>query len=230
MLAMRPALSALLAATLLAACARADRIELDPPALRLVGRAKQARVHATPLERSGRPVPDQVCAWSSSDEKVATVQGLHNNATVTTVGPGTAAIRCAAGGAVGEVPVTVRVVARVSARPEVAELKVLDTPVPLALQVEALDDQGAAVPGRVAVVSCQREDVCRGDARGQLWAVGPGETTATVAVEGVEAAPVRVKVADARTAEGRPRAVKGNPMEEIERAVRAREAAEKKAR
>jgi len=39
-----------------------------------------------------------------------------------------------------------------------------------------------------------------------------------------------VKVADARTAEGRPRAVKGNPMEEIERAVRAREAAEKKAR
>jgi hypothetical protein len=37
---------------------------------------------------------------------------------------------------------------------------------------------------------------------------------------------VAVRVSDARTAEGRPRAVRGNPMEEIERAVKQRDAEE----
>ena len=36
-----------------------------------------------------------------------------------------------------------------------------------------------------------------------------------------------VKVVDARSADGKPRAVKGNPMAEIEKAVRAREAEER---
>jgi hypothetical protein len=40
---------------------------------------------------------------------------------------------------------------------------------------------------------------------------------------------IPVRVVDARTADGRPRAVRGNPMEAIERAVRERDEAERKA-
>ena len=80
-----------------------------------------------------------------------------------------------------------------------------------------------------ATVHCADENVCRGDGRAQLWAVGAGETTATVEVEGARSAAIPVRVVDARTAAGRPKAVRGNPMEAIEREVRAREEAERKA-
>ena len=70
-----------------------------------------------------------------------------NVARVVSVGPGTATVRCSVGSVVAELPVTVRVVARLSVRPQRAELKMLDEPAPLALQVEAVDDQGAPVPG-----------------------------------------------------------------------------------
>ncbi len=219
----------LLAPLLLAACSKASRVDVDPGTLRFAGVGKVAKVHATPREKGGKPVPDQVCAWSSSDERVARVAGAHNGAEVTSVGPGTAVVRCAIGDVTGEVPVTVRVVARVVVQPERAELKVLDEPAPLALKVEAYDDQGVAVTGRVAQVSCANEDVCRGDARGQLWAVGAGETSATVEVEGARAT-LPVKVTDARTAAGRPQRVKGNPMLEIERLVKERDAREAKER
>jgi hypothetical protein len=220
---MRALLLALPAAALLfAACSKADRIEMDPGSLRLVGRGKSARIHATPFERNGRRVPDQLCTWSSSDEKVVTVSGARNDATVTAAGPGTAAVRCALGGASGEVPVVVRVVARVSVVPERADLRVVDEPTPFPLRVEAFDDQGAAVPVRAAIVTCASEDVCRGDGRGQLWPVGPGETTAQVEVDGAETT-LTVKVVEGRSADARPRLVTGDPMEEIERAVRKRE-------
>jgi hypothetical protein len=75
-------------------------------------------------------------------------------------------------------------------------------------------------------VTCASEDVCRGDSRGQLWATGAGETTAQVEVEGARAT-LPVKVVDARTAAGKPQRVKGDPMLEIEKAVRAREAEER---
>jgi hypothetical protein len=217
----------LLLALVLAGCQGAARIEVDPQGLRFTGAGKTAKVHATPLEKTGRPVPDEICAWSSSDEKVATVAGAHNNATVTSAGPGSATIRCKIGSVVGEVPVVVRVVTRVTVRPERADVRMLDTPAPLALAVEAFDDQGAAITGRVAHVTCASEDVCRGDSRGQLWGVGAGETTATIEVEGARAT-IPVRVVDARSADAKPRAVKGNPMEEIERAVKARDEAERR--
>ncbi len=220
------ALALLLAPVLLAACGGATRVDLEPQTLRLSGRGQAAAVHATPRERSGRPAPSERCRWTSSDPKVATVEAEANVARVVSVGPGTATVRCSVGSVVAELPVTVRVVARLSVRPQRAELKMLDEPAPLALQVEAVDDQGAPVPGRIVNVTCASEDVCRGDARGQLWATGVGETTARVEVEGAQAT-LPVKVVDARSADGKPRAVKGDPMAEIEKAVRAREAEER---
>lgn len=215
------------AALLLTACWTVERIELDPGSLRFAGTGKSSRVHATPIDRHGRAVPEQTCVWSSSDARVATVEGVHNDATVVAVGPGTAAVRCRIRDVTVESTVIVRMVTRVAVKPERADLKVLDTPAPLSLDVQAFDDQGAPFAGRVARVTCASEDVCRGDARGQLWAVGAGDTTATVEIEGARAT-LPVHVVDARTAAGRPRAVRGNPMEAIERAVKARDEAERK--
>ncbi|HSN89825.1 MAG TPA: hypothetical protein VLS93_01240 [Anaeromyxobacteraceae bacterium] len=216
--------------TLAIACGGPARIEMEPGSLRFFGRGQTLTVHATPVAKNGRPVPGKVCRWSSTDEKVAAVTGPHNEGAVVSAGPGSAAIRCTIGGVSAEVPVTVRVVARVAVQPARIEVKILDEATPAPLRVEAFDDTGALVLGRAALVRCLSEEVCRGDQRGQVWGVAPGETTATVEVEGATSAPVSVKVIDARTAEGKPQRVTGDPMAEIERAVRAREAEEAKAR
>jgi hypothetical protein len=223
--------AALVAALLLAACARADRIELQPSTVRFVGVGKSTDVHATPYERNGLHHPDPPCTWSSSDDKVVKVAGRGNDATLTSVAPGVASVRCTIGPAFADLAVAVRVVSRIAVRPERADLKVVDTPTPMALSVDALDDQGAPLTGRPALVVCQDEGVCRGDARGQIWPVGPGETTARVEVEGVSAA-VPVKVTEGRSADARPKAFKGkeNYAAEIERQYEERQKAEEKAR
>jgi hypothetical protein len=218
------ALAALLLAT---ACDSVARIEVDPGAIRVTGRGKVVKVHATPFEKNGRAVPKEVCAWTSSDEKVAAVKASHNNADVTSVGPGQATVRCAIGGVTGEAAISVRVVARLEVEPARAELKLQDDPAPLALRIQALDEGGAPVASVAAAVTCASEAICRGDGRGQLWPVGPGETTATVRWEGAEAT-LPVKVVEARSADMRPKAVTGNPMEAYEKAVQQRDAAEKK--
>ena len=62
---------------------------------------------------------------------------------------------------------------------------------------------------------CLDEGVCRGDARGQVWPVGPGSTKVVVQVEDIKTE-LTAHVVDDRTAAGRPRAVKGNPMEHLD--------------
>ncbi len=221
----RPLFLTLLA---LAACEKASRIQTNPTSLRFGVRGQTAKVHATPIDRGGRAVPDQICRWSSTDEKVATVSGPHNDASVTAAGPGSAAVRCTIGALSAEVPVLVRVVSKVAVKQERADLEVTDEPQPLALDVAAYDDTGAPVPGRAAYSRCLDENVCRGDGRAQLWAVAAGDTKALVEVEGARSAEIPVHVVDARTAAGKPQAVRGNPMEAIEREVRKREAEELK--
>jgi hypothetical protein len=214
----------------LAACEKPSHIEMTPASLHFGMRGQSAKIHAEPIARSGQKLANKVCKWSSSNEAVATVSGPHNVGTVTAVGPGTATVTCRAGGHDGTAAVQVRLVARVAVKPERAELRMTDEAAPFALQVTAFDDVGAPVQGRAATARCADENVCRGDGRAQLWAVGAGETTAVVEVEGARSAVIPVRVVDARTADGRPRAVRGNPMEAIERAVRERDEAERKAR
>ena len=216
---------------ILAACARADRIELRPSTVRFVGVGKTTDVHATPYERNGMHIPDPPCAWTSSDERIVKVAGRGNDATLTAAAPGSATVRCTIGRVVAELPVTVRIVSRIAVRPERAELKVVDTPAPLALAVDALDDEGKPVATRSVLVQCQDESVCRGDSRGQLWPVGPGETTARVEVEGASAK-LPVKVVEGRSAESRPQAYKGKDSyaAEIERQYNEKLKAEEKAR
>jgi hypothetical protein len=223
------ALSLAVLAAPLAACDSVARVELTPASLRFGVRGQTAKVHAAPVAKNGKPLPAEACRWSTSDAKVATVAGPANDAVVTAVGPGSAKITCAAGGVTAELDVLIRVVARVEVTPQKVELKMLDEPAPVPLQVTAVDDTGAQVLGRPAMARCASEDVCRGDARAQLWAVGPGDTTAVVEVEGARSAELAVHVVDARSADARPKAVKGNPMEELERKYLKKVAEDKKA-
>jgi hypothetical protein len=209
-----------LACLALCACERPARIALDPPRLQLFTRGGSAKVHASVFAKNGRPLPQEVCAWSSSDEKVVAVKGRHNEATVTAVGSGSAAVRCRIGDLASEAPVSVRWVARLEAEPRIAELKMLDEPRPVVLEVRAFDGDGHLLSGRTVHTRCIDENVCRGDDRGQLWAVGPGRSGVVVLVDEARVE-VEARVVDARTAEGKPRRVKGNPMEIYEKAVKA---------
>lgn len=213
-------LVALAALALGAGCSKPARIALDPPSARLFGRGQSVKVHAAAFARNGRPLPDAVCRWSSSDEKVVSAKGPHNEATVTAMGPGSAVVRCQIGSLAAELNVSVRYVARVEVTPSRVEVKMLDRSEPTVLEVRAFDAEGAPVSGRVVLTRCQNEEVCRGDNRGQLWAVAPGQSQVTVEVDEARAE-VTALVVDARTAEGRPRRVKGNPMLDYEKAVKA---------
>ncbi|HEX9241381.1 MAG TPA: Ig-like domain-containing protein [Anaeromyxobacter sp.] len=218
-----------LALLALAGCGGPSRVELSPTSLRFGIRGQTAKVHAAPYAKSGKSVPDQICKWSSSDPKVATVAGPANDVVVTAAGPGSANVTCAIGDVSAELSVLVRVVAKIEVAPAQVELKMLDDPQPVPLQISATDDTGAQVVGRAMLSRCASEDVCRGDGRGQLWAAGPGDTTAWVEIEGAKSAELKVHVVDKRTAEGKPKAVKGNPMDEIEKMYLKKVADEKKA-
>lgn len=202
------------AALALSACGP-SRIEVEPGSVQLFARGQQAKLHAVPIASNGRAVPDERCAWSSSDEKVARVEGRHNEATVTAVGHGRARARCAIGKISAEVPVAVTVVSRVELSPLALELRLLDEPTPTALAVRALDGEGREVHERRIGTRCLDENVCRGDDRGQVWPVGPGDSTLVVQVDD-GTAEAHVHVVEARSAAARPRAVSGNPMEHLD--------------
>lgn len=212
-----PALALLACAAALAACDRPARVEIDPPSLRFHARGQSAPVRATVRGSSGKPLPAAGCDWTSSDPRVATVQGKLRDATVTAVGPGAAAVRCTADRAGATAQVVVRIAAGVEASPARLDLRLEDAPAPAALQVRVLDTDGRPLSDRPVATRCADEGVCRGDDRGQVWPVGPGETRVTVQVDAASTS-LPVKVVDARTAEGRPRRVKGNPMLDVEKA------------
>ncbi len=210
-----------LACLVLCACERPARIALDPPRLSISVRGGTAKIHASVFAKNGRPLPDQACSWSSTDEKVVAARAQHNEVTVTAVGSGSAAVRCAIGSLVAEAPVSVRWVKRIEVSPRAVEVKMLDQPAPAALEVRAFDQEGLLMSGRTVHTRCMDEAVCRGDDRGQVWAVGPGDSGVVVEVDEARAE-VEAHVVDARTAQGKPRRVKGNPMEIYEKAFRNR--------
>jgi hypothetical protein len=209
-------------------CQGAARIEVDPGAVQLWARGQTARVHAVALSGNGKSLPDKICTWSSADPRVAAVEPAGNLAVVSAAGAGTTSVRCQVGGAVGEVLVSVRILSRIEVSPPRAELKLLDEPRPLPLEVRGYDQAGSPATPRSVSTRCRDENVCRGDDRGQLWAVGVGATRAEVDADGTRAE-IEVSVADGRTAAGKPRAVKGNPMLEYEKAARIIQEEQRKA-
>jgi hypothetical protein len=57
----------------------------------------------------------------------------------------------------------------------------------------------------------------------QLWAVGAGDTTAWVEVEGARSTQIAVHVVDARSEAAKPKRVTGNPMEAYEKEYQRRQ-------
>lgn len=222
----RPILVA--AAAALLGCQGAARVEVDPGSVQLWARGQTARVRAVALSGNGKSLPDKICAWSSADPRVAAVEPAANLAVVTAAGPGTTSVRCRVGGAVGEVLVSVRILSRIEVSPPRAELKLLDEPRPLALEVRGYDEAGSPATPRSVTTRCRDENVCRGDDRGQLWAVGVGSTRAEVDADGIRTG-IEVAVGDGRTAAGKPRRVTGNPMLEYEKAARIIQEEQRKA-
>jgi hypothetical protein len=213
-----------LPALLLTACGGPAAVEIEPASLRFSGRGQNGLLHATPRAKGGKPLPDARCTWSSSDPKVATVTARGNDVTVSSAGPGAATVTCALGDLLASAPVQVRVVARVTLGQEVAALELRDDRQPWPLKLQVFDDQGAPVTGRLALTRCDDEEVCRGDTRGQLWPIGAGKATATVEVEGIKVTlPVTVK--DLRV-DSKPKVVKKDYMEQLDREARVREAKE----
>jgi hypothetical protein len=213
-----------LTALLLTACGRPVRVDLEPASLAFIGRNQNGALHATPRAKGGKPLPDARCAWSSSDPAVATITARGNDATVASVGPGAATVTCAIGDLQASAPVSVRVVVRLVLGQAAAALELADDRRPLAVKVQAFDDQGSPVAGRLVLTRCDDEEVCRGDTRGQLWATGPGQAIATVEIEGLKVTlPVTVK--DLRV-DSKPKLVTKDYMEELDREARVREAKE----
>lgn len=204
----------------LLACGPA-RIDLEPASAQLHGRGQRVTIHAVPRGSTGDPRPRDACRWSSADPRVATVAARHNEAEVTAVGHGRTAIRCEVGGVLAEAPVAVTLVAAVTVSPAAVALTMRDEPAPTALAIAATDPEGRPVTGRTAVTRCRDEAVCRGDARGQLWPVGPGATRAVVEVDGATAE-VPVQVIDRRSAAARPQRVRVSPSERLSRPAAGR--------
>jgi len=220
-----PTSLAVLLAMALPACGGGPAlVELAPTSVQLFGRGQRAEVHATPRQRNGKPIPDAPCRWASSDEKVVTVSARHNDATLTSTGPGAASVTCTAGQVTATLQVAVRVVARVEA-PATIKLTLTDERAATPLAARAFDDQGAPVAGRLVYTRCADESVCRGDSRGQLWPTGPGKTSATVEVEGT-GTQLEVTVVDERSELTRPKLMKRGYMEDLEREVARKQAAE----
>jgi len=207
------------------ACGGPVRVELEPGSVQLFGAGQGAAVHATPREKSGKAAPAEACRWTLSDPAIASLAVKHNDATVTALKAGSAVLACAVGGVKAEIPVSVRTVARLEVAPAEVALELADEPRPLALTVKVLDDQGSPVPGRIVLTRCEDEAVCRGDARGQLWATGQGRTRAVVEAQGATAT-VAVTVKDVRTELTRPKVIQRGYMEDLERQVQRKQAAE----
>ena len=73
-------------------CLEPDHIELDPQSLTFTRKGDQVWVHALFKDSKGKQFTKQAATWSSSNDKVATVDTKEKPGNVVAIGPGHATI------------------------------------------------------------------------------------------------------------------------------------------
>ncbi|MBS2026546.1 MAG: Ig-like domain-containing protein [Deltaproteobacteria bacterium] len=181
---MRASLATLTAVLALSAtgCLEPDHIELDPQSLTFTRRGDQVWVHAIFKDSKGKQFTKQPATWSSSNDKVATVDNKEKPGNVVAVGPGHATITVKGeGNLMAELSVDVVTVEKLSVEPNPVKMTVDSERV--APKILALDVNGHLLKDRKAHIKCANEKICNSDGDG-IWPAGdPGETTAEVAVD-----------------------------------------------
>jgi hypothetical protein len=172
----------------LSACSRPDHYELEPTTVMLEHKGEKRTVRAIAKDRQGGVHPDaKPGSWSSSDEKVVTVDGAGE---VSAVGSGTARVTAKRGDLVGEALVEVVLVEKLVVTP--LEVKLVIDGDPFKPKVETLDARGKPLQKRLVQTRSMDEKVCHTDRDNQIWPGAiEGSTEVVFKAEGFEQ---RVKV------------------------------------
>jgi hypothetical protein len=179
----------LLALGLLAVtCDRPDFLELEPKSHTFARPGEDVWWKAVARTRQGKILHKVTVSWSSSDEKVVTVDAKGR---VRAVGPGVAKVLARVGELSAEAAVEVVAVGKVTVEPtEGLTLEARGEGKPIVIKV--YDVQGRPLNDRVPVARCQDENICRVFPDG-VHGVDSGETRLLVKAEGATAEiPVKV--------------------------------------
>jgi len=171
----------------LAACSKPEYFDMQPTRVTFESKGATRTVRAVAKDRRGNEYPtSKPTEWTSSDEKVATVD---ESGKVTAVGSGVATITARLGKMSGESMVDVVVAERLQVEP--TEIRVEQDGKPFRPEIKLLDARGKALEGRLIRVKCADEKVCTTDGDKQVWPHDPGETIYEISHEGLKK---RVKV------------------------------------
>ncbi len=172
-----------------------DFIEMDPKEHAFKRPGEDLWWGIVAKTRQGKVLTKQKgkAVWSSSDEKVVTVEAATGK--VKAVGPGSAMVRAKLGTLTAEAPVEVLAVGKVTVEP--TELKLDARGDPQELKMEVFDTRGRPLKDRLPIARCRNEEVCR-TAGSEVHPVDPGQTKIVVSSEGVETE-VQVTVAKGKS-------------------------------
>ena len=170
-----------------AACARLDRIEVDPRQLTLSEAGKVEALKVQGLDQSGNPMQKVVFAFESANPAVATVDATGH---VTAVSSGTTEVKVTAADKTASVAVDVRIPARIELTPAAVSLNAVGATAELSAKV--LDHAGRVLEGVQPLFTVDNAAVAT-IAGNKVTAVGAGTATVRASV-GAVAGAAEVKV------------------------------------
>jgi len=170
----------------------AGSVEVNPTKLDIAGVDQKAKVTAIVKDDTGKPMPDAVIYWRTSNQNIATVE----NGEVTSVAAGTVKISAVHAGlsAVVETTIAMPEFAKVVVKPPKLELLVTATEKETeVLEVAATDAKGTVVEGVPFQFTSSNPEIATVTPDGAVTAVKKGKATITITA-GDKKATVPVKI------------------------------------
>ena len=159
--------------TLVSACTKVERIEVEPKTVSFTEAGKKETLKASAVTAEGKPVENVKFEFSSSDTKVATVDA---NGTVVAVKSGKATIEVKGSEKSAKVPVEVSIPGAIVVKNNAIALTGIGTTATIDAQVQ--DDTGQPIQG--AAVEFTSADANVAEVSGNtVTAKGPGKTQVT---------------------------------------------------